>query len=487
MLPGIDSIFRDQCRLDPARPIVVAVSGGPDSLCLLDLLRQAGYPILVAHFNHKLRENSDIEANAVETLAARLGLPSVVESADVRAFAEEKKLSMEDAARTLRYRFLFAQARERGAQAVAVGHTADDQVETVLMHFLRGAGLNGLKGMPYRSVLSVFNAEIPLVRPLLDVWREETVVYCAGQGLRPHYDPSNDSLNFLRNRIRHLLIPNLETYNPKFREAVWRTAQSLQADHEILIQAVDSAWERAAVSESEGLVIFDSAVLTTFSPGLQRYLFRRAMERILPLGAVTYAALDRMTSFLSGARSNGILSLGGGLRLMSEAGQIFVAGEKAVLPFERWPQLPADADSVPLEIPSQRQLPGGWRVSCESWNIPALAREQMQENDDPYQVWLDADAMRGPLTLRARREGDRFAPLGMDGHSQKVSDFFTNAKIPQRARDRWPLLCAGETIAWIPGHQPAHPFRLTKSSRRILYFTLASPAKAKQPAESETE
>jgi len=475
----MDSILHEQCHLDPKRPIVVAVSGGPDSLCLMDLLRQAGYPIIVAHFNHKLRENSDLEANAVEQISARHGIPSIIESADVRAFATEKKLSVEDAARTLRYRFLFTLARERGAQAVAVGHTADDQVETVLMHFLRGAGLNGLRGMAYRTVLSVFDVEIPLVRPLLDVWREETIIYCAGQGLRPHYDPSNDSLNFLRNRIRHLLIPNLETYNPKFREAVWRTAQSLNADREIIIHSVDAAWTRAVVSESDGLVIFDSAALTGLSLGLTRYLFRRAIERIHPAADITYALLDRVTSFLQNGKAGGSLPLSGNLRILREGRQVFVAGENTVLPFEAWPQFPTDADSIPISVPSRVDLPGGWRLTSESWNIPALAREQMQENEDPYQVWLDADALNGDLSLRVRREGDRFEPLGLDGHSQKLSDFFTNEKLPQRARERWPLLCAGGRIAWIPGYQPAHPFRLTKSSRQILYFTLVSPTKKK--------
>jgi len=477
----MDSILRDAsaCRLDPARPIVVAVSGGPDSLCLMDILRQAGFPIIVAHFNHKLREGSDIEANTVEKMAGRLGLPSVIESADVRAFAVEKKLSIEDAARTLRYRFLFEQARQHEAQAVAVGHTADDQVETVLMHFLRGAGLNGLKGMTYRTVLSVFDSEIPLVRPLLDVWREETVVYCAGQGLRPHYDPSNDSLNFLRNRIRHLLIPTLETYNPKFREAVWRTAQSLTADHAILVDSVDAAWTRSVVSESAGLVIFDSTTLTGFAPGLQRYLFRRAMERINPASDITYAALERVTAFLAGPRRNSPLLFTGGIRLLREADQVFVAGESATLPFERWPQLSVGADLVPLNPPCQIELPGGWRFTCEKWNIPALAREQMQANEDPFQVWLDAEGLQGGLSLRIRKEGDRFEPLGMDGHSQKVSDFFTNVKLPQRARERWPLLSVGEAIAWIPGFQPAHTYRLLKTSRRILYFNLTSPKKKK--------
>ncbi len=479
MLPSMDSILRDQCRLDPARPIIVAVSGGPDSLCLMDVLRQAGYPIIVAHFNHQLREESDLEATAVEQVAARLGLASVVEGADVRAYADQNKLSIEDAARTLRYRFLFAQAREHQAQAVAVGHTADDQVETVLMHFLRGAGLTGLKGMSYRTLVAAFDPEIPIVRPLLDVWREETVVYCAGQSLHPHYDPSNESLNFLRNRIRHLLIPTLETYNPKFREAVWRTAQLLAADHALVTESVDAAWARTVVNESPGLVTFDAALLLGLSLGLQRNLIRRALERIHPLGDFNFATLERVVSRLADPTRAAPTTVSGGVRVLREAGLVYVAGEETVLPFERWPQLSEGKDSFPLDLPGQVMLSGGWKFTGEKWNIPALAREQMQENEDSFQAWLDAEKLDGGLSLRVRREGDRFEPLGLDGHTQKLSDFFTNVKLPQRARDRWPLLCAGDQIVWIPGYQPAHVARLTKTSRQILYFSLVSPTKKK--------
>jgi tRNA(Ile)-lysidine synthase len=475
MLPSMDSILQTECRLEPGRPIIVAISGGPDSLCLMDVLRQAGYPIIVAHFNHKLREESDLEANTVEQMAARLRIPSVVESADVRAHSNENKLSVEEAARNLRYAFLFEQARLRQAQAVAVGHTADDQVETVLMHFVRGAGLNGLKGMSYRTVIPTFDANIPIVRPLLDVWREETVVYCAGQGLRPHYDPSNESLNFLRNRIRHLLIPNLETYNPKFRQAIWRTAQILADDYAIVNQAVDVAWHQTVVSEAPSLTIFDAALLLSLPVGLQTRLLRRSLERIGPLDDATYNTLERATTFLSDPNRGMQMALMGGIRLLREADQFIVAGGEAVLPFERWPQMPAEVESLSLSLPGEVELSGGWRLSCEKWNIPALAWEQMRLNEDPFQVWLDADKLQGDLSLRARRDGDRFEPLGMGGHTQKLSDLFTNEKLPQRARDRWPLLCAGEHIAWVPGIQPADPFRLTKSSRQIVYFNLIPP------------
>src|SRR5512143_3276456 len=272
MLENIQSILQDHCRLSRERPIVVGVSGGPDSLCLMSVLRKLGYPLIVAHFNHKLRPDSDADANIVEQTAARLNLVSVIESGDVRVYADQEKLSIEEAARMMRYRFLMQQAHDFKAQAVAVGHTADDQVETVLMHFIRGAGLAGLKGMNYRTVIQMFDTQIPIVRPLLDMWREETVVYCAANGFRPRHDPSNASLDFFRNRLRHLLIPTLESYNPRFREVLWRTSRSLTGDFEILADVLDAIWKAGVVQETSGFITFEGAALVEQTVGLQRNL-----------------------------------------------------------------------------------------------------------------------------------------------------------------------------------------------------------------------
>ena len=244
MLENIDSLLSEKCGLSRDLPVIAGVSGGPDSMCLMNVLRKAGYRIIVAHFNHKLRPDSDTDANIVEQTAARLNLVSVIQCGDVRAFADARKLSLEEAARIMRYRFLMEQAHRFHAQAVAVGHTADDQVETVLMHFIRGAGLAGLKGMNYRTIIKMFDPEIPIVRPLLDLWREETVVYCAANGFRPRHDPSNASMDFFRNRLRHLLIPSLESYNPRFREVLWRTSRSLAADYEIISGVLDEVWKK---------------------------------------------------------------------------------------------------------------------------------------------------------------------------------------------------------------------------------------------------
>src|ERR1043165_6703690 len=282
MLENIQSMLQDQCGLSRESPVIVGVSGGPDSLCLMSVLRKAGYHTIVAHFNHKLRPDSDTDANIVEQTAARLNLASVIESGDVRAYADSEKLSIEEAARIMRYRFLMRQAHRLNAQAVAVGHTADDQVETVLMHFIRGAGLAGLKGMNYRTVIHMFDPQIPVVRPLLDTWREETVVYCASNGFRPRHDPSNASLDFFRNRLRHLLIPTLESYNQRFREVVWRTSRALAADYEILASVLDEAWKTCVVQQTTGFITFDSSALTKQPLGLQRNLIRRAIEVVHP-------------------------------------------------------------------------------------------------------------------------------------------------------------------------------------------------------------
>lgn len=473
MLDNIETILHEQCGLKKERPVIAGVSGGPDSLCLLGILRATGHRVIVAHFNHKLRPDSDADANVVEQTAARLNLASVVESGSVREFADSEKLSIEEAARILRYRFLMEQAHRFNAQAVAVGHTADDQVETVLMHFIRGAGLDGLKGMSYRTIINMFDPVIPIVRPLLDTWREETVVYCAANGFRPRHDPSNASLDFLRNRLRHLLIPSIETYNPRFREAVWRTSVSLAGDHEILVNALDEAWKACVTQETADFIVFDSSALMKRPLGLQRNLIRRAMERFQPdTMDVNFVTMERISRFINNTSHRSRLDVSGGLHLLREGALIYIIAGDITLPVERWPQMPDGSHTIALQIPGSVSLSGGWKLNCERWDRASLAVEQAMSNDDPFQVWLDASGISDALELRQRQDGDRFEPLGMDGHAMKISDFFINAKLPQRARDRWPLLCMGERVIWVPGYRPAHPFRVTDSTRQALYFSL---------------
>ncbi len=470
----IEEILRNECGLVKDRPVVAGVSGGSDSLCLMETLRQAGFPVIVAYFDHQLRPESSLDGHMVEKTAARLLLPFIGDGADVSGYADEKKMSIEEAARSLRYRFLFDLARRHTAQAVAVGHTADDQVETVLMHFLRGSGMAGLKGMSHRSIIKTFDPEIPLVRPLLDLWREETAAYCALKGLHPHHDSSNDSLDFQRNRIRHLLIPDLERYNPQFREAVLRMSHSLKGDYTFMMEIVGNAWERLVVTLDEKTVTFNSDLLSKSPLGLQRNLVRQAMQLLRPGVDISFAVLERATRVINSSVPSARTDLKEGLQMFRESSLVYICTLDAEFPFDLWPQMPQGKHLV-LSLPGEVCLAGGWKFTCERWPLPALAWEQAKRNDDPFQVWLDAEGLPESFELRTRRPGDLFAPLGMDGHFQKISDFFINEKLPQRARERWPLVCAGEQTVWVPGHRPAHPHRLTESTRSVIHFSVTRP------------
>jgi tRNA(Ile)-lysidine synthase len=474
MAENIETILSDECGLVKDRPIIVGVSGGPDSLCLMETLRQAGYSIIVAHFDHRLRPESGQDARMVEKTASRLMLGCFIDGADVRAYADKEKLSLEEAARNLRYRFMFKLARQRNAQAIAVGHTADDQVETILMHFLRGSALTGLKGMSFRSLIKTFDPEIPIVRPLLKMWREETVVYCAVNGLRPHYDSSNDSLNFQRNRIRHLLVPSLESYNPKFRESVLRMSESLKGDYAFIMETLEKAWRETVTIVEEEVIAFDSDLLSNYSIGLQRNLVKQAMQILRPGLDISFTVLERATNLLKSTAHSTRVDLKGGLRMFRESNHVYICTLDAELPFNLWPQMTGTMAEA-VTIPGQVDLAGGWKFNCERWRIPTIAKEQAERNEDQFQVWLDAENFPESLELRIRHQGDHFAPLGMNGHSQKISDFFVNEKMPQRAREHWPLLCVGNEIIWVPGYRPAHKYRLTDSTRSVIYFSVIRP------------
>ena len=469
----LETILQEQCELDPAKPVLVGVSGGPDSLCLLGVLQDGGYQVIVAHFNHQLRPEADLEAAAVSELAHRLGLPFVSDCGDVRSYAEEQSLSLEEAARILRYRFLFAASRQHAAQAVAVGHTADDQVETVLMHFLRGAGLSGLKGMEYRTFLPVFDPLIPLVRPLLSLWRSDTESYCHGHNLEPHFDASNADQTYFRNRLRHALVPELEKYNPRFKEALLRTALALQSDYAALQEVLESAWEETVVERGATWVKFDRAGLAGLARGLQRNLIRQAAEALRPANrSFGFDALDRAASFAK-APAGRQIDFANGLYLFFEEGKITLAAYEANLPFAQWPQVGQPlAIGVQLSETSGQplELGNGWVLTVEEMTLNA---ESWKLNADNWGVWLDADRLPAEgLVIRPRRPGDVFCPLGMGGQTIKVKDFFINLKIPRRARPQWPLVCAGEQVVWVAGYRIGHPFRITEETKRILHLEI---------------
>ena len=475
MLDRIAEVLSQRCGLVPGSRLVTGVSGGPDSVCLLHVLRAAGYAPVVAHFDHQLRPESGAEAQHVAALAAKLGLEFVTQAADVRRQARSAGMTLEEAARNLRYAFLFEQARKYAAHAVAVGHTADDQVETLVMHLVRGAGLAGLTGMGYRSLLPLFDASVPVVRPLLSTWRAEILDYCRMHSLPVLHDQSNDSPEFFRNRVRLELLPVLQTYNPRAREALWRTAESLAADLELVEERLVDAWRQTVLREDRGLVGFDAAELRRQPVALQRRLIMRAASRLQPAFEVGFAALERAASLLAREAPIG-LDLGGGLRLYGEGSIIFLALGPESLAVGHWPQISQGSIAVPRGTPIRLELGEGWHFVAEYTAPPRSPREFAAQGAESYRACLDADSLPEALELRPPRPGDRLLPLGMRGHSQKLSDVFINGKLPARARRRWPLLCSGSTLVWVPGFRPAEPFRICGNTRTAACFAVSRAA-----------
>ncbi len=469
MLTRLNSILQHKCLIVAGKPLLVGVSGGPDSLCLLDLLYRLGIPLGVAHFNHQLREQALQDSLQVERLASELKLGFVSASMDVAAFAQENSLSIEEAARELRYRFLFSEARRGGFQAVAVGHSADDQVETVLMHLLRGAGRDGLVGMPYRLQPNPWDAEIPLIRPLLDFWREEIQAYISERDLQPVVDESNLDVSYHRNRLRLETIPYLEGINAQIRKSLWRMADVLREEGRLLDELTRQGWDVCVPEEGPGYFAFEQTIFASQEIGLQRRLIRNAMLRLVPgLRDLDFETVERGRRFLAEAGRMGRCSLIGGLSLLREVGRVWLCSQEAQLPTSDWPQT-CSTEVETLTIPGVVPMQAGWVLQAE---IVLNPPQDYRANQDRFLVWLEAASLPDELYVRRRQRGDRIQPLGLQGRSAKVSDLMVNAKIPQRARDGWPLVCAGEEIVWVPGCRQGMTGRVQANTERFLRLSL---------------
>jgi tRNA(Ile)-lysidine synthetase-like protein len=466
----IRQFLKDSLGALTGPPVVVAVSGGPDSLCLLHALAQLrpdGLALHAAHFDHGLRgADSRADAAFVEAAARAWGLPAALEQADVGAYAAAQRINLHQAARVLRYRFLAQVALATGAQAVAVAHHADDQAETVLMHLLRGAGPAGLRGMLPVSPWAAW-AEgppphppgPPLVRPLLGIPRAEIERYCGEHGLEPRQDATNDDPVYTRNRIRHELLPLLRSYNPQIVAALGRTA-AISADEQALLQELlDQRWAELAQA-APGVVRLDLGRWRGLPAALQRAALRRAHDLLAPGATLPWEQIERARALVG--RVDRRIELVGGVLLSSGYDQALLA--LGPPPAAAGPQL-ADGPQI-LPLPGELELGGGWAIQA-LWRAaeapPALA---------PWQVDLDAAAVALPLAVRARRPGDR---IDLGAGSKRLQDLFVDARIPRALRDAWPLVVSGDQIAWVPGLRAGARFRAQPAAEAALRICMAGP------------
>jgi tRNA(Ile)-lysidine synthase len=474
--------------LGPGEVVVVGVSGGPDSLCLLHILLRLReeYHLRLhgAHLHHGARgADADADAEFVVALAHEWGLPVTIEKQDIPALAHAHKLAFEEMARRVRYAFLARVAGHVGASAIAVGHNADDQAETVLMHFLRGAGPAGLRGMLPLTSLSDYrllnfleqltdqpvDQRLNIIRPLLGVPRSEIERYCTVHGITPRFDRSNLDTTYFRNRLRHELLPLLETYNPNIRTRLCHTAAVIAADHELLAQLREQAWAEAIRDKRETSIVFDKATWRALPVALQRSTVRQGAYQLRrSLRDVDFVHVENARTVGLRGRTGAQATLPMGLTLSVGYDTLTIGdSDDAAPPFPVNEPLFWSNEPLPVEVPGKTPLPGSnWVLRAEileKWDSDGVAA-----NPDPWTAHFDADRIASPLLVRSRRSGDRFCPQGMGGHSVKLSAFMINLKIPRTWRDHIPLLAAGGRIVWVCGRRVAEAITVGPETRRIV-------------------
>ena len=429
--------------------VVVAVSGGADSLCLLHVLQtlapDLGCSLHVGHLDHALRPTSEADAAFVAAHAAELGLPYTVERRDVGALARTQRVSLETAARRARYEFLHGVAAARDAAGIATGHTRDDQAETLLLHLARGSGLRGLAGMPPRREA--------LIRPLLEVSHAQTMAYCAALGLAPREDESNLSRVQRRNRIRHEVLPRLEAIQPAASANMARAARLLAADLALIERLARHALAHTVTRRDGAPVTLSATRLLEAEPELRPHMLRLLLDDLLGY-AEGWGERDyvRILEAIASGEPSVSLPLPKGLVLERR-------GDDVMLGRPTTPPRPVLGDHV-LPVPGIVQTAAG------------LLRAELATAPDewagvpPSVAYLDRAATGPTLTVRAWRPGDRVRPLGLGG-TRKVQDVFVDRKVPQALRGRIPIVEGPRGIAWIAGLCVSEAYRAGQGAAAV--------------------
>lgn len=472
--------------IENGETVIVAVSGGADSLALLyglhALRTQLNCQLHVAHLNHCLRSDADVDAAFAQQHATHLELPCTIRHAEVPLLMKQWKLSVEASARRARYQFYEDVCTQIRATKVALGHHRDDTAETVLMNLIRGSGTTGLKGIaPVRDV--------KFIRPLAGFTRQQIEVFLTSMGLVPRQDSTNADTRYLRNRIRHELIPLLETgYNPNIKTGLSRTADVLGAESEYLDKVAREAFEACRIQDStEGetpiksqSIVLDSAKLQQYHIAVQRRVLRQCFSEMLGYtNDLYFTHCEAMLNLIEGGSPSAVLALPNGLRFRRVYQYLIFevnAGSRSPISVE------TESFAYPLAVPGKSSITAlNAEIIAELGDI--RSREVLDLPDGKFEAVFDYEKLKEafanlaaeilPLTIRNRQQGDRFQPYGMRG-TKKIKDFLIDAKVPRYERDRIPLLVCGSEILWIVGYTTSERFKIQPGTQQYLYLRYVS-------------
>jgi len=431
--------------------VIVGVSGGMDSVALLSALsklrKALDLSLVVAHLNHRLRGRESLkDAEFVRKMALKLGLPFEIESVAVRKL-KKKGTTLQEAAREARFLFFHNLVDKHEAHKIALGQTADDQAETIVMRFLRGSGLAGLKGIPpVRDEL--------IIHPLIEVTREQIEAYLSQEGLRHVEDTSNLKDDYLRNRIRRHLVPLLEQYNPNLRTVLCRMGQILWHEELHMREKTEAVWNQIAQQDGDRISL-DLTEYEKLDPAIQFRLLRRSVGSMSEMGAKRLGVTHilNLAEIIRGEKPHAEIHLPGRITAKRVYERLEIGKRKSPL---------SPSFEFALALPGETPL----KELGKKLVIRFADRFDLRDAS-PRTVFMDSQRLQPPFRLRNYRYGDRFRPLGMTGR-KKIKDCFIDWKVPLEERSRIPLMLSGEAIVWVVGYRISEDVRVTPETEGVV-------------------
>ncbi len=448
----------------PGNRIIVAVSGGGDSIVLLHILyclsKNWDFNLIVAHLNHGLRGcEGEEDAKFVAEYATSLNLPSVLEKADVRTYCKKNQCSIEQGAREVRYDFLKRVLLEQNGDSVATGHTANDQAETVLMRLLRGCGSSGLS-----SIRPIRNGWI--IRPLLEVPSDEISDYIQKHGLSFRSDSSNANQAIFRNKIRHHLIPFLEQeYNPKIREGLGRLAEVIRNESEYLEGKTRKLIKSCICNKADGMIRLNIDNWGETAPAIQRIFIRYMVREVGGNEEIlSFDHIENMCKWIKLSCTGQIYELPGKIRIEKRKNSLVIC------------RFIFDPYQISLELPGSVNLPGiNSSININEYSIKDIP------NSSPTRAIFDADVVSRKWIIRSREAGDRILSLGLNG-SKSVKKIFNEHDVPRLIRNGVPIVTCGATILWVVGFRQSTIGMVTQKTKRVIVAELVSKNRCNKTA-----
>jgi len=457
--------------------VLVGVSGGADSVALVHVMKEIA-PIFsiklgIAHLNHSLRGNeSDADASFVVSLSEKLNLPCYTAKEDVVEYKNKHGFSLEEAGRRVRYAFFENIAQREGFNKIALGHTGDDNAELVLMYLLRGSGPLGISGIP--PIRGVFKTNLLIIRPFIKTSRSDIIKYISAKSLSYVVDKSNMDMKYLRNKIRHNLIPELkENYNPKIVETINRLASIMRSEDEWMENELESILNKNTLFTENNRIVLSVSGMNALHPAAKRRIARSAIEKVKGnLRRISYSHVELVAAQLVSDSDSWSLDLPDRIRITRIGKELIVSKEEKNL----------------RNLSSKRSVknkaffeyfidePGSIVAEKEGFNISFSEIKKMNLSDICHAgqgvAFFDMEKISFPVIIRNYLPGDRFTPLGMQG-SQKIAKYLINNKVPRENRIKSPVVISNGKIIWLAGFVIDDSVRVTSETRKVLKAELS--------------